>query len=192
MRTSRWLRLTLSAVTLILAIVTAYVSPVKAASFTETGDAGNSIATAIEVGPGFDGIKGFQYASPTPPDTKDFFKLTFDTDVSFTVPELLWPVANNTNASIHLYDMGGTPLSECFNCFFLKANQGKEILSADLSTGTYFIEVRNTLGTEANKQLGEYEFSFNAVAVPEPTSFMLLGISGLAILAAVRRRKKQS
>lgn len=192
MKTTRLLKFSLSAFAQASVLASICVSSANAATFTETTDAGDSIATAVEVGPGFDAIKGFQYAdaAPTGPhDLHDFFELTFDTDVSFSVYDLAWPVTNPTNASVHLYDAGGTPLSECFNCFHTEANNGTEILSANLSTGTYFIEMRNTLGTEENKQLGEYQFSFAAVSVPEPASLMLLGFAGLTALATGNRRR---
>lgn len=191
MKTARLLKFAFSAVAQISIFTGICTSSANAATFTETTDAGASIATAVEVGPGFDAIKGFQYASTSalPHDLRDFFKLTFNTDVSFTAYDLVWPVTNPANASVHLYDASGTPLSECFNCFHTEANEGTEILSADLSMGTYFIEMRNTTGTEESKQLGLYQFSFAAVVVPEPASLMLLGFAGLAVLTTRCRRR---
>lgn len=188
MKASLLLKSSFHAIASILVLTTIGISPAKATLFTETADAGDSIATAIEIGSGFDGIQGYQFASPLPSDTHDFFKMTFDTDVQLKIFNLVWPATNPANASIHLYDESGSVISECFNCFHSDANQGTEILTGLTGNQSYFIEVRNTTGDAPDfHELSEYQFSFSAVSIPEPTSLMLLGLSGLAVLLDRRR-----
>jgi len=159
-------------------------SPASAVQFTETTDAGATIATAINVGPGIDVIRGSQSGS----DDVDVFAITFAQNVAFTAFNLVWDSPNISLSTIELTDGVSAVLSQCDDCFFNQGNQGTQILAANLAAGTYYVHINDD--STGGSELGGYSLQIAPAtsAIPEPATLALLA-TGFLGLAATRRRR---
>lgn len=161
---------------------------VEAATFTEVGDAGSSIATAQNAG----GIEVTGISGTLPNSDTDLFKLTYDKLVNFKLGNLLPNIQGNFSFDIFnlsILDGLGNSIATCSDCWFQNSGTGSTVFDLSLEAGEYYVSITDTNNFGGNS-LNSYSFDIKAEVVPEPASVLgLLAIGAMGAGSALKRKK---
>ncbi|MFT4874947.1 PEP-CTERM sorting domain-containing protein [Congregibacter sp.] len=153
-----------------------------AGPFTEVGDAGETIATALAVGSGVTSISG-----SVGDLSLDFYELFYASDVLFQVSNIT-PFSFGIT-ELTLFNESGTQLATCADCFFKFGGLGSVVISTAITSGTYYLSMADTV---AGVPFGDYSFGITETSsvspVPLPGTLALCGL-GLAGLGWKRRKQ---
>jgi hypothetical protein len=128
-------------------------------TFIETIDAGTTVGTAAVLPPGANAIEG-TVALPSS-DNIDVYELSLPSGL-FTATNLVWPNPTSTNSLIRLFDADINLVTECVNCFLVLGNTGQDILTANLTAGTYYLVI---IDPTPIPPIGEYSLEFTPAVV---------------------------
>ncbi len=174
----------------VAAPLTLFPSVVGAAVFNELdfGEAGDSIATALSVGPGFDEIEGVIEFGDS-----DLYELRYATPILLNIVDIEPRTGQLIDLVLRDDDLEPVLGGECLDCFYRFGEQDTIVISSILEPDqNYYLEVSFNYDENGSAPVA-YEIGLEPAPAPVPVPAALpLFVSALAGMGFMARRRKQA